>query len=103
MPTTHDIGPVTQIPEGGGRMLKAGKRIIAVFRTADGAIYASQPECPHRMGPLANGTIEGTTLTCPIHQWAFDLRTGEVQDGDCGITVYPIVVDGNGTMVVTMP
>ena len=103
MPTTHEIGPVTEIPEGGGRMVRAGRTIIAVFRTADGAVFASQAECPHRQGPLANGSLEGTTLVCPIHQWSFDLRTGETDNGDCGITVYPVSVDANGIAVVTMP
>ena len=41
-----------------------------------GSVVATGGRCPHNRGPLHEGDIEGTTLTCPWHGYGFDLRTG---------------------------
>ena len=52
-------GPVASIPAGEGRTFPAGTKRIAVFRTRQGALFASQADCPHRGGPLADGLSAG--------------------------------------------
>jgi len=42
-----------------------------------GEVYCVQAFCPHLEGPLFQGTVAGTRVTCPWHAWTFDLRTGE--------------------------
>lgn len=42
----------------------------------DGEPLCSQAFCPHLAGPLFQGTLSGATITCPWHQWRYDLRTG---------------------------
>jgi nitrite reductase (NADH) small subunit len=79
------LGPLSQIPTGEGRTFKIGDTRVAVFRTHKDMVYATQAECPHRMGPLADGMLGGTTLVCPLHDWMFDLTTGESLNGTCGI------------------
>lgn len=54
--------------------LLAGKR-IAVLRTEAGW-FALDDLCPHRGGPLGAGWLEGGKVHCPLHGWAFDLKTG---------------------------
>ena len=39
-------------------------------------IFAIGNECPHQGGNLCDGWIEGEIVTCPLHGWEFDLRTG---------------------------
>ncbi|EIZ77381.1 Rieske (2Fe-2S) domain-containing protein [Novosphingobium sp. Rr 2-17] len=51
----QDIGPLQQIPAGEGRNFDVGGRTIAVFQAHGGRVFATQPECPHKRGPLANG------------------------------------------------
>ena len=87
------IAAVADIPAGEGRLVEAGGRAIAVFHTADGDVFATQPYCPHRGGPLADGLLGGATVVCPLHDRVFDLRTG------CGlshekpeIATYPVEV-----------
>ncbi len=36
--------------------------------------------CPHQGTPLVTGSMAGTTLRCPSHEWCFDARTGERVD-----------------------
>ncbi|MGH8598694.1 MAG: Rieske (2Fe-2S) protein, partial [Gammaproteobacteria bacterium] len=32
--------------------------------------------CPHANGNLSAGGVEGTVVTCPWHEWRFDLEQG---------------------------
>ena len=94
------IGPLEQIPVGEGRNMVVGDRTLAVFRLHDGAVYATQPNCPHRGGPLADGLTGSHTVMCPLHDRVFDLRTGA--GPDCSIIVLPVRVQ-DGLMVVSLP
>ena len=102
MPTTeHRLGPVDQIPVGEGRNFSVAAQQVAVFRTRQGGLFATQANCPHRGGPLADGLIGENTVICPLHDWNFDLATGETKNGECGITVYPVrAVDGEIVLTV---
>ena len=51
---------------------------IALFRSGKN-IYAINNICPHQGGPLGEGFLDGTEVTCPWHAWAFDVRTGACQ------------------------
>lgn len=97
------IGPVTQIPPGEGRSFRVDNRDIAVFRSRDGAVFATQALCPHRQGPLADGLLGGNTLVCPLHEWRFDLTTGKSQNGTCDLQTYSIAQAPDGSLVVELP
>jgi nitrite reductase (NADH) small subunit len=90
----YKLGLVSQIPEGEGRTFDVGGAHVAVFRTRDGGVFATQAQCPHRQGPLADGLLGTHTLVCPLHEWKFDLATGKALQGECNLSVYPIVRDG---------
>lgn len=102
MTQQHLLGPVAQIPEGEGRTFTVGNKQVAVFRTRAGAVYATQAECPHRKGPLADGLLGVDTLVCPLHEWSFDLTTGSAKTGTCGVAIYPISQEADGTLVLTL-
>jgi nitrite reductase (NADH) small subunit len=94
------VAPLEAIPLGEGRTFDLGGERIAIFRTRDERVYATQAECPHRSGPLADGLVGGSTVICPLHSWKFDLRTGEPLFGDCKLHTYPARVE-NGRILVT--
>jgi phenylpropionate dioxygenase-like ring-hydroxylating dioxygenase large terminal subunit len=48
----------------------AGER-IALFRGESGAVYALEDRCAHRQVPLSMGVVEGDTLRCCYHAWAY--------------------------------
>lgn len=64
------------IPPGSSRQFEIDGRSIALANVA-GAIHAVDGLCPHRGGPLGDGHVEGSILTCPWHGWQFDVATGE--------------------------
>jgi nitrite reductase (NADH) small subunit len=96
------LGSVESIPEGEGRSFVVGSRRIAVFRSRQGGIFATQAECPHRGGPLADGLVGGRTLICPLHSWRFDLATGQSGDGACKLRTYPARLSPSGQIVVDL-
>jgi nitrite reductase/ring-hydroxylating ferredoxin subunit len=53
-------------------LMTQGTDSIAVFNV-DGRLYAINDVCPHEGGPLSEGMLDGTQLTCPWHGWSFEL------------------------------
>jgi nitrite reductase (NADH) small subunit len=96
------VGPLSAIPKGEGRTFDVGVAKLAVFHGRDGRVFATQAECPHRKGPLADGLLGGSTLVCPLHEWSFDLLSGMALQGECGIRVYPIHTDSDGSLLVEL-
>ena len=70
------VAEVADVPVGEARVVDALGKTLALFNV-DGVISAIDGLCPHQGGPLADGPIEGTLVTCPWHGWQFDVRTGK--------------------------
>jgi nitrite reductase/ring-hydroxylating ferredoxin subunit len=49
-----------------------------VVLNVGGRFYATQSACTHAGGPLDQGTLDGSILTCPLHGSRFDVTTGQV-------------------------
>jgi nitrite reductase (NADH) small subunit len=90
-----DIGPVGQIAPGTARTMPVqGGDEIAVFHTLDDRFYALVNKCPHKAGPLSQGIVHGSVVTCPLHNWNISLKTGEALGDDKGcVPTIPLRVD----------
>jgi nitrite reductase (NADH) small subunit len=89
-----EIASLNDIPRLGARVIKTDTVQIAVFRTASDAVFALKDECPHRKGPLSQGIVHDTTVTCPLHNWKIDLASGNAKGPDQGCTrSYPVKVE----------
>ena len=77
---------------------------IAVFNVG-GVLCATQALCTHKRGPLSEGALDDTTVTCPLHGARFDVWTGAVLHGPAQrpLRTYPVVVDGDVGTVMTEP
>src|SRR5258708_40122394 len=85
------VGEVAQIPKGEGRTFAVAGRRVALFRTQSGEVFATQAECPHSRGPLADGVTGCASVIGPLHERAYDLRTGQGLHGELTrIRLYPI-------------
>ena len=91
-----EVGCVDDIPVLGSRSVATAGGRIALFRIADGSVFALHDRCPHRGGPLSEGIVHGHQVTCPLHSWVIDLASGEATapDRGCAPTVPVQVVDG---------
>ena len=65
----------------------AGER-IALYRGESGTAYALEDRCAHRQVPLSMGVVEGETLRCCYHAWAYR--------GDGRISQIPYLSKGDG-------
>ncbi|KQS81593.1 tRNA-(guanine-N1)-methyltransferase [Rhizobium sp. Leaf384] len=86
-----DIGVLHDIPLRGARCVRTPLGRIAVFRTADDQVFAIEDRCPHKAGPLSQGIVHGTSVTCPLHNMVISLETGQAQGADEGeVRTIPI-------------
>jgi nitrite reductase/ring-hydroxylating ferredoxin subunit len=69
---------------------------VVVFNVG-GRLCATQSKCTHRLGPLSEGKLEGSTVTCPWHGSEFDVCTGAVVRGPAteALKTYSVVVEGD--------
>lgn len=96
------VTSIESIPPGEGRTFEIKGQQIAIFRGRNGQVYATEAECPHKLGPLADGLLGGSTLVCPLHSWKWDLNTGDVLQGDCPLRIYPVRVEADGKVSVEL-
>jgi nitrite reductase/ring-hydroxylating ferredoxin subunit len=86
-----------------GRELAAfavsGNRIA--IATVGDAFYAFGDTCTHQGCSLADGNLEGTTVTCPCHGSQFDVTTGEVVRGPARESVpsYPVRLEAGALQI----
>ena len=89
------IGTTSDLPPGEAKYVIAEGTALALVNV-EGTFYAVDNDCPHQGAPLGDGFLDGYLITCPLHAWQFDVRTGEMPDHPkfC-VKTYPVtVVDG---------
>ena len=75
-PDWHDIAAATDIPQEEAAYFEVGGRHVFTYRKGDDIrVYDSR--CPHQVTDIPHLSLEGKTLTCPKHEWAFDIETGK--------------------------
>src|SRR5688572_23508378 len=101
--TIANLGSVEGIPLGQGKVFEVGGLSIAVFRSRDGSVFATQAGCPHRGGPLADGILGQRTLICPLHGCGFDVCSGSPAGHTYGsLKVYPISLNSKEQLIITL-
>lgn len=71
------ITEAANIPPREGRAVDLPGQPLAIFNLGD-RFVALENKCPHGGGPLADGIVGGTTVTCPMHNWRICLDSGDV-------------------------
>lgn len=90
---------VKDVPVGQGKAVEVEGNQIAVFNI-DGAFYAIDNVCRHRNGPLAEGDVEGTVVTCPWHGWTYDVTTGvSPDDPECVNACFEVKIEGDDILL----
>jgi 3-phenylpropionate/trans-cinnamate dioxygenase ferredoxin subunit len=80
----------TALPEG--KMVPVyPKGLSVVLARVGGAVYAVSGKCVHMACPIFTGKLDGYTITCPCHDWRFDVRTGKFLDApELGLANYSL-------------
>jgi nitrite reductase/ring-hydroxylating ferredoxin subunit len=90
---------MADLAPGESMVCEVGGRPIALFRTEEG-VFALDNTCCHRGGPLGEGFLEGSIVTCPWHGWRFDVKTGVSPDNEAArVATHDVSVDGDSIRV----
>ncbi len=94
------IGETKDIPPGSCKAIEIQGKAIAVFNIG-GVFYAIDDTCTHSGGPLSEGDIDGTQVTCPWHSAKFDVTSGEVlcEPADEPVKCYRVQVVGDDILL----
>jgi nitrite reductase (NADH) small subunit len=83
-----------EIPRLGARVLRTDTMDIALFRTSRDEVFALKDSCPHKGGPLSQGIVHGSTVTCPLHNWKIELDSGSALAPDEGCSHrFPVKIE----------
>ena len=89
------------LPPGRAAEVTVAGQAIALFNVS-GAFYALSGRCPHRGGPLGEGFLDGSQVSCPWHNYTFDVTTGtNVVSPDLTVPRYEVKVE-NGQVYVRL-
>jgi nitrite reductase/ring-hydroxylating ferredoxin subunit len=85
----HDLMAARSLKSGAVQHLECDGRALFVYRDVQGIrVYDSR--CPHQSTDIPHLALQGTTLTCPKHHWAFDVRSGEcIKTGSSPLRLWP--------------
>jgi len=92
------VAKTAEVPDGTIRGFDINGRQVAIANQG-GKFYALDGKCPHRGGPLGEGTLEGNVVTCPWHGWQFDIATGKNALGGDGTACFPLELRGDEVFV----
>lgn len=88
------VGKPDDIPILGARVVKTAQGPIALFKTRAGGIFALLDRCPHKNGPLSEGMVHSTTVTCPLHGLNIHLDSGKAVAPDTGcVPRFPVKIE----------
>ena len=90
----HDVAATRGVKPGQVLRVECDGRAVFACRDQKGwRVYDSR--CPHQTTDIPHLALEGTTLTCPRHRWAFDIRTGAcIANGDAPLRQWESRVSG---------
>jgi len=94
-------GKTSDIPPGKLQKVSiAGKEILVI--NVDGNYFAMDDTCTHAGASLSEGTLEGSTLTCPWHGSTWDCKTGKLEKFPTKINdlkSYKVVIESDDVFV----
>lgn len=99
VPEYVKVAKVGEVLAGAGKVVEAKGQEVALFNV-DGAFHAIDNACKHRGGPLGEGELDGTVVSCPLHAWTYDVTNGECfDDPDCRVKAFPTRVEGDDVLI----
>ena len=84
----HDLMASADIASGETVRVECDGRALFIHRLKK-TCHVYDSRCPHQSTNIPQLALQGSTLTCPKHQWAFDIATGNcIANGNTGLTRF---------------
>lgn len=95
------VATLDQLPPGQMRYVDVDGLPIALANVG-GTIYAFSDSCRHEGGSLSSGVLRDEIVTCPLHGWAYNVRTGKALIPPVGLRIqtYEVRIDGDAVRIV---
>jgi nitrite reductase/ring-hydroxylating ferredoxin subunit len=96
------VGKVSEIPVGSLKACHVEGQDEIVLANVGGTIYAMRGVCNHAGGPLPEGTLEGSVITCPWHGAKWDVTSGKNVEFAIDLDpepVYPVSIEGDDIFI----
>lgn len=99
MSTRAKVADRSELKPGECKVVEVEGKTLALFNV-EGAFYALDNTCLHRGGPLGEGELEGTIVTCPWHGWRWDVTSGAHADNpSVRVACFPVELEGASVFV----
>lgn len=97
--TWHTVAKVGAVRANDVIPISIGSLELALGRDGD-RYFATQRQCVHQGGDLADGIVSRGHLVCPHHGWRFSTATGQHETAStfC-LRTYPVRVVGDDLQV----
>lgn len=95
----HKIAKIPDFADGRPQLVAINDTPIAVFKEND-RFFALENRCAHKGGPLVEGSIENSIVTCPWHAWSFDLGSGACKNmPGAKQKTYPVKIEAQDIFI----
>jgi nitrite reductase/ring-hydroxylating ferredoxin subunit len=99
MPEFVKVARLAEIHERRGMLVTVDGEEIALFK-CDGEVHAISNVCAHQhFSMLHKGEVDGCIVTCPMHGWKYDMRTGKGTTGDGRVARFRVRTVGEAVMI----
>jgi nitrite reductase/ring-hydroxylating ferredoxin subunit len=95
----HDVMTTAALADGQTTRVDSHGRGLFISREGD-TFTVFDSHCSHQRTDIPLSELNDCTLTCPKHQWTFDVKTGAChKPGGSPLQQYPAKVEGGRVMV----
>ena len=99
MPNFIKVASTSDLKPGENKVVSVDGKDVALFNV-NGEFFAINNVCTHRGGSLGDGFLEENVVSCPLHGWQYDVKTGEnVTIPGRNVASYQVKVEGNDVLV----
>lgn len=93
------VARIDEITPAFPKRVKVGEYEYVLFRVGE-QIFAIENLCPHqRFAVFHQGILDQYMITCPMHGWSFDIRTGKAVIGSGHVKTLEVRVDNNNVWI----
>ena len=90
-----------EISEGDFRRVEVAGEPVVLARVS-GRLHAIHNRCTHQGGPLSDGNLIGSLITCPWHFFQFDVTTGACDSvEDLSVRRYDVKVENGDVLIAS--
>ena len=99
MATFVRVAKTSDVAPGHARVIVVQGHPVALFNV-EGRFFAISNVCLHRGGPVGEGELDGPIVTCPMHGWEYDVRTGaNTINPAARLSTYEVRIEGDDVLV----